>query len=52
MAFGRDHSSVIHACNRIAHRRATDAELALLLDRLALSVRGTAQAGATAREAL
>jgi chromosomal replication initiator protein len=54
MAFGRDHSSVIHACNRIAHRQATDAELAHLLDRLALSVRGASapQIGSATREGL
>jgi chromosomal replication initiator protein len=52
MAFNRDHSSVIHACNRIAHRRATDTELARLLDRLASSVRGTGQNGSTGGETL
>lgn len=52
IAFRRDHSSVIHACNRIARRRTTDASLAGLLDRLSLDVRGAGQTGAQSREAL
>jgi hypothetical protein len=35
MAFARDHTSVIHACNAVARRRAADPEFARLLDRIA-----------------
>jgi|HubBroStandDraft_6_1064221.scaffolds.fasta_scaffold901005_1 chromosomal replication initiator protein len=48
IAFGRDHSSVIHACNRIARRRVSDADLAGLLDRLAQSVYSAEQPAAPA----
>jgi chromosomal replication initiator protein len=48
IAFGRDHSSVIHACNRIARRRVSDADLAGLLDRLAQSVYSAEQPTAPA----
>ena len=34
IAFERDHSSVIHACNVIARRRLFDVDLATLLDRI------------------
>jgi hypothetical protein len=51
LAFGRDHSSVIHACNRIARRRVSDADLAGLLDRLAQSVYSAEQPTAPVREA-
>jgi chromosomal replication initiator protein len=50
MAFGRDHSSVIHACNRIARRRVSDADLAGLLDRLAQSVYSADQPAVPVRE--
>lgn len=32
IAFARDHTSVIHACNVIARRRLADADFALFLD--------------------
>ena len=35
MAFARDHTSIIHACNVVARRRLADAEFARLLDRIA-----------------
>jgi hypothetical protein len=35
MAFARDHTSVIHACDAVARRRAADPEFARLLDRIA-----------------
>jgi chromosomal replication initiator protein len=35
MAFARDHSSVIHACNAIARRREADADFSRLVDRIA-----------------
>jgi hypothetical protein len=35
MAFARDHTSVIHACNVVARRRLADADFAQLLDRIA-----------------
>jgi chromosomal replication initiator protein len=35
MAFARDHTSVIHACNVVARRRLADADFARLLDRIA-----------------
>jgi hypothetical protein len=35
MAFARDHTSVIHACNAVARRREADPEFAQLLDRIA-----------------
>lgn len=34
LAFARDHSSVIHACNVVTRRRLRDCELARLLDEL------------------
>jgi chromosomal replication initiator protein len=34
MAFARDHSSVIHACQVVARRRLADAELAGLIERI------------------
>jgi chromosomal replication initiator protein len=34
MAFSRDHSSVIHACNVVSQRRAVDGSFAELLDEL------------------
>ena len=52
IAFGRDHSSVIHACNRVARRRTIDADFAKLLDRLSHYVRGARDSGGSAREAL
>ncbi len=42
MAFARDHSSVIHACNLIARRRESDADFARLLDRIAQELAGAA----------
>jgi chromosomal replication initiation ATPase DnaA len=50
IAFNRDHSSVIHACNRIARRRLGDAELASLLDSLAQSVSSADQPAIPLRE--
>ncbi|MGH7935373.1 MAG: helix-turn-helix domain-containing protein [Candidatus Binataceae bacterium] len=38
LAFDRDHSSVIHACDAIARRRQSDAEFASMLEALARSV--------------
>ena len=35
IAFARDHTSVIHACNVVARRRLADADFARLLDRIA-----------------
>ena len=35
IAFARDHSSVIHACNLVARRRARDADFSRLLDGIA-----------------
>jgi len=35
MAFARDHTSVIHACNAIARRREADADFSRLVDRIA-----------------
>lgn len=35
LAFGRDHTSVIHACDAVARRRLHDPNLALKLDALA-----------------
>jgi chromosomal replication initiation ATPase DnaA len=35
IAFARDHTSVIHACNVVALRRRADADFAQLLDRIA-----------------
>jgi chromosomal replication initiator protein len=34
MAFARDHTSVIHACQVVARRRLADPEFARLLDRI------------------
>jgi hypothetical protein len=34
MAFARDHTSVIHACNAVARRREADPEFARLIDRI------------------
>lgn len=52
IAFGRDHSSVIHACNRVARRRTIDADFAQMLDRLSHYVCGTRDSAGPAREAL
>lgn len=52
IAFHRDHSSVIHACNRVARRRTIDADFANLLDRLSRYVRGARESGGSSREAL
>jgi len=35
MAFARDHTSVIHACNVVARRRLADADFARMLDQIA-----------------
>ena len=40
IAFSRDHSSVMYACNSVERRRDVDAAFARLLDRLARNVRG------------
>jgi chromosomal replication initiator protein len=39
LAFARDHSSVIHACNVVSERRARDRGLADLLDELTRELR-------------
>jgi chromosomal replication initiator protein len=52
IAFRRDHSSVIHACNRIARRRRIDAELADMLERLVLDVRDPGHASGPRKETL
>ncbi len=52
IAFRRDHSSVIHACNRIARRRRIDAELADMLERLVLDVRDPGHASGHRKETL
>jgi len=42
MAFARDHTSVIHACNVVARRRLADADFARLLDRIACELTAAA----------
>ena len=49
MAFARDHTSVIHACNAVARRRNADPEFARLLDRIAHELTAEAQESAAAR---
>jgi chromosomal replication initiation ATPase DnaA len=48
MAFSRDHTSVIHACNVVARRRQDDADFARLLDRIAHELTAAAQKPAQA----
>jgi chromosomal replication initiator protein len=48
MAFARDHTSVIHACNVVARRRQDDADFARLLDRIAHELTAAAQKPAQA----
>jgi chromosomal replication initiator protein len=48
MAFARDHTSVIHACNVVARRRQYDADFARLLDRIAHELTAAAQKPAQA----
>jgi DnaA-like protein len=48
MAFARDHTSVIHACNVVAHRRDADPEFARMLDRIAHELTAEPQASGAA----
>jgi hypothetical protein len=43
MAFERDHTSVIHACNVVARRRLADADFARTLERIARDLAATAR---------
>jgi chromosomal replication initiation ATPase DnaA len=52
LAFGRDHSSVIHGCTMVKRRLRDDLGFALLLNRIAGDLRDHALAAATAREAI
>jgi len=42
IAFARDHTSVIHACNVVARRRLADVDFARLLDRIAYELTAAA----------
>ena len=48
MAFARDHTSVIHACNVVARRRLADADFSRLLDRIAHELTAATQKPAQA----
>jgi chromosomal replication initiator protein len=48
MAFARDHTSVIHACNVVARRRLADADLSRLLDRIVCELTAAAHKPAQA----